>query len=827
MATKITLTFFLFSIPFFAHAYTIIPFWQEDFGGGQLPSGWSVEDPTNNAVFWQHCNGFNDCPLEVLSSLGLFPDERFQSTSMENGFAYLFPFGEGGGIEEHHSILETQSIDCSNKPQVFLAFSTFIMTKNSDPETAAVLEVRNSNSPVWVPFTIFPFLTQDLVQPERFFPEPDQHRIQSYNGQYVCLDISSVAAGQKEVFVRWRWDWTGDQEYCWLIDDIELLDKNPLHENAVWGIQSGEGDFDGGLNGWAVPPLATCNWVWSANGLVDYPDSDDRADGKGCSCTLKNGVAMMNGVCSASLQDHYAELISPTIDLSGATSGKRLGLRFNQAGAIGNNSGNSLPVTSVMVSTDGGQNFTDTIFLNLVEPFRKSFCKNTLLPLPATINGTGEFVFKFVFSGSSFYWVIDDVRVVELFDYDLKISEDYYSVAPNYSTPPGLVRPIGFAAEVQNRGSLAQDFVKLYAEVFDDFSMDMVFRDTLFLGVLEPGAYSSDTFFSKKFLPLPHRAYTVFYTVEGDGFEEYEKDNRVVFRFNTQSATYSKNSGRYSINGGFTPVSNDLRYEIGNCFYMPPGSDATALSMQFAISNGRQMYEFDDDVSFGINLYQWQNGDANGDFLANLDEYEKIAETIYQLEADLLPWEVITVPFPDPVPLEAGAYYFVTVNYFSPASANFQQMPFFIASSEEINYSSVYYQSLEGGQPAFTSMLRLWGESDFEANAWGLLRIPYLNLNVEPTTPSIDVFAEEDFVSLFPNPTAGQLNIEFLNDKITNGTAIEIYDICGQLALPRQNLTGYVSQIPIDVSQLRSGMYNLRVTSRHKAISKKFVVASY
>ena len=826
MNAKITISVILVSLSLSAFCKNVIPFWQEDFSLGSLPSGWLGYDTNDEPIIWQHCENYNLSPLMQLTQLGLFPDEQFNSRSMENGFAYIFPYNRGAANQHHESSLETGSIDCSNQSQVFLSFNTFIMSRYSDPRDSVFVEVRNGNSPFWMKFTVFPTLSQSQVENHPKFPEAP--RIQSINGQFVCIDISAMAANMSDVHIRWTWSWTGTAEYCWLIDDVELLDENPLDVNALWGSQPGEGDFSNGLNGWSAVSNGACKWAWNANGLVDYPDPNDEADGYGCSCTVENGVALMDATCDpAAPTNYFSELISPVIDLSMVSADKRLGLRFHESGAVGNNNGaNALPLTSIMVSVDGGQTFIDTIFLNLNEPFSKPFCKNTLVPLPLPVIGADEFVFKFVFSGSTFYWMIDDVRVVEMFDNDLRLSEDYFAVAPNYSIPAGLEQPIAFAAEVQNIGQLAQDFTTLYVEVVNDHTQERVFKDSLFLGTILPGETLEENMFSKKFKPAPEQSYTGFYTLVGDGEEENTADNKVTFRFNTRGSTYSKTIDRYAINGGFSVNTFNPRYEIGNCYYIPAGQSMSATAMQFAVANG-QIYA-DAGLQVDVNLYRWKKGnntgDVNGDGKANQNEFEKIATTEFSFEVAYSILDIIEVPFPSPIELEEETYYFITIDYWSPAIFNGQQVPFFIAASEQINYASMFEQSILCGQPAYTSMLRKSGENEFTSNAWGLLRTPYINLSLNKTTTVADPTADQLPIILYPNPTTGQMQLEILEGQFRNGIAYEVFDICGHLALPRQTVEGYVSQLPIDVSLLSNGLYNLRVVSESRVGVHRFVV---
>ena len=819
MIAKSTITTILF-LSLFSQIFAnqVVPFWQEDFSGDQLPSNWIVEDESINPVEWQQCTGFVSCPLADLNSLDLFPDERFQSFSQENGYAYIMPFTEGGA---HRSYLQTPMIDCSDKTEVFVSFNTFIMVRHSRPDKDAILEVRSANNPNWTAFTIFPHLNQNQVEFDPNFPIGGSLRLQSYNGQHICLDISDIAAQEEQVEIRWKWEWSGEEEYCWLVDDVQLLDANPLDKNVVWGNLPGEGDFDGGLNDWTSTLSQPCQWEWSPDGLVNFPD-DNLADGTACSCTLGNGVALMNAFCDEEPANHLAELISPTIDLSSISPDTKLGVRFNQSGRKGNNNSNlNLPLNSIMVSIDGGSTFIDTIFQNVTEPFNKGFCKNTMIPLPSEVSGASEFVFKFIFSGSSVFWIIDDVRIVELNEYDLKVSEDYFAVAENYSTPSWMIQPMSFLAEVQNVGSLDQDNVRLNLRIIEDTSHMIVFRDSLLLGNIASGEFGPAINFPQTFVPEANKAYTAFYEVTGANDDQNPNNNIVSFRFRTDKNYFSKNKDKYSMNGGFAPQGVFLNYEIGNCYYIPEGGKVAATGMQFALADPDDLYEI--GFTLGINLYRWSKGgnkgDVNGDLRANTNEFEKVVDTFFTVNEKYYLFDIIEVPFSGELIFEEDTYYFVTVDYFAPVNG----APFFIAASEEVNYSAAYEKSLSEGRPAYVSMLRKGLESDFEVNAWGLLRIPFIQLKVDGFTETEPVAVGEGSISLFPNPAADIIYLDLTIADIRSGLAYEIYDICGRLVQPRQTVAGYVSQLPIDISQLDDGIYNLHVISEGQVYGQTII----
>lgn len=75
---------------------------------------------------------------------------------------------------------------------------------------------------------------------------------------------------------------------------------------------------------------------------------------------------------------------------------------------------------------------------------------------------------------------------------------------------------------------------------------------------------------------------------------------------------------------------------------------------------------------------------------------------------------------------------------------------------------------------------------------------------------------------LSPNPTNGQLNIEF--KKTTTNISIEIIDALGK-KLIQQNFK-VLNQTTIDVISLSSGIYFLKLISEGNSSTKKFIKCS-
>lgn len=200
------------------------PFLSEDFNSG-LPNNWVRQNLDGNpGALWSWCSQhlpinqpLNGCPL-VFNDL-INKQGPFNATSATNGFAvfdsdlYFF-----NGIFTHNSILQSTPIDCTDKAEVWLKFETHIGVFTLPTANNAVVEV-STDSNAWTRFDFIDLAP--IIQQE---PNPGIAGW-SLNPHYAIIDISSVAANQGKVFIRWRW--RGESEYYWAIDDVALFEEDP------------------------------------------------------------------------------------------------------------------------------------------------------------------------------------------------------------------------------------------------------------------------------------------------------------------------------------------------------------------------------------------------------------------------------------------------------------------------------------------------------------------------------------------------------------------------------------------------------------------------
>lgn len=197
-----------------SNAQAPVPFWSEDFTSG-IPASWTIADASGQNILWTWCPdptlGNTNAGCAPIFNDGINLQEPFKATTASTGFATLDSDAPGSVLPQSHvAELTTSAINCTGKSEVFIAFQSHIGVYTVAAETGAILRV-STDLLNWTDFTLFPGLNTQV----RWSKNPEE----------LVVDISSVAGNQSTVYVQWQW--TGNWEYFWNLDDIAIYDENP------------------------------------------------------------------------------------------------------------------------------------------------------------------------------------------------------------------------------------------------------------------------------------------------------------------------------------------------------------------------------------------------------------------------------------------------------------------------------------------------------------------------------------------------------------------------------------------------------------------------
>jgi hypothetical protein len=202
-----------------ANAQLAVPFWSEDFTNG-LPATWTTTDQSNQNKLWTWCANPSDddtapgCP--PIWNDGTNGQVPFASTSAATGFVTADSDEFGELPQDHISQLTTSAINCSGKNAVYVKFESLLGTYTYDADDKAILKV-STDKINWTNFQVFSGLTRSVRW--------------SNNPEIAIIDITSVAANKPTIYLQW--EWTGNFEYMWNLDDVKVYGENPTPKHDL------------------------------------------------------------------------------------------------------------------------------------------------------------------------------------------------------------------------------------------------------------------------------------------------------------------------------------------------------------------------------------------------------------------------------------------------------------------------------------------------------------------------------------------------------------------------------------------------------------------
>jgi len=182
--------------------------------GWSLPAGWQIVEETDFGCPWIWRAG-----TDSIKGLLTFEPGHAYSKSPEDGYLVLpmdeYNYKDGVSTSNGATVwFQLPPIDCSTHPGVLISFRQFFRCYYT-PDCR--IQVSNDLGAHWANYSVL-FETPISIFCKNPYPE---------------VNISEVAAGMPEVWIRFLWN--SMERYFWCIDDIELMesyDNDILLENS-------------------------------------------------------------------------------------------------------------------------------------------------------------------------------------------------------------------------------------------------------------------------------------------------------------------------------------------------------------------------------------------------------------------------------------------------------------------------------------------------------------------------------------------------------------------------------------------------------------------
>lgn len=179
---------------------SVASFWSDDFSNA---ANWTISNQTGNSDNWV---------IGTTVPSGTFPIPAITSTSAANGYA-MFDSDLLCSGDQIADLTTANSINCSSESSVVLTFEQYY--RRYDDSTFVFVSVDNVN---WTKFPV-----------NQSYPN---NVLSATNPEVVTVDITSVAANQATVWIRFQF-WSPSTYttgpggapgcgYAWMIDDVAL-----------------------------------------------------------------------------------------------------------------------------------------------------------------------------------------------------------------------------------------------------------------------------------------------------------------------------------------------------------------------------------------------------------------------------------------------------------------------------------------------------------------------------------------------------------------------------------------------------------------------------
>ncbi len=618
-------------------------------------------------------------------------------------------------------------------------------------------------------------------------------------------------------------------------DETGLIGFGDTTDVVVWGDQPGQGDFEGGLNDWTSINVSCGNgndtiqlWQWTGN-----QSTTPASCGTGTinSLTACNGAVFMNSnglddagdVCAAPgtgecPAPHVGELLSPNIDVSGSDAAG-FSLKFVQSMR------QFQSTHQISWSVDGGQTWLDTATVNSEVAVNSASTGIIRVPLVGT-SGADSIRVKFIYDANYYYWMIDDVQIVEQEANNLRVNSNFFAVAPNAGQPLAFAEPIPFLADIENIGAATQTNTVLNMTITDQggtelFSADLDYGDVMGNELVENQP------FGDVFTPTMTGTHTATYSITSDQEDADLDNNTQSFQFVVTDSTFSKELGpTRDVFPARTNYDENEPYSwaYGNYYYVPEANGNAITSVSFVVANGEELAG---EVAV-ITLYKWL-GDANANEEMDVEERETLGFTLYEIQGTETVNDLITIPFPDPaedpITLEDETEYVIMIEYFTDQT----EVTLSLGASEEFDYGAQVFTSQLLGAARYSALLGVAGDlttESYSSVGFGRDIAPVVRLNVGTLVTNTNNLASlSNEFSVFPNPTTDYINVFFDLEEVAREATVRVMDISGRTVLVREFDNVQRETVNLNLNNLAQGTYLMEVTTDKATGTKRFVVS--
>ncbi len=638
-------------------------------------------------------------------------------------------------------------------------------------------------------------------------------------------------------------------------------EPEPSTDVVIWSEDFAEGP--GEFTSIGFPDSLEHVWVWDENGSVltygaNGPGSASLAS-SGCNgamgfpagfyITGSTGLSENIPDDPSLYTDFNSQLNSPSLDLSQYAC---VSVKWNESFQGLNAGARSSYGAYFEYSVDGGETWSG-VDLNDTDENNTVYIRDQEHPLIGA-GGSSDVRLRFSYDADFYWWIIDNIQVIERKDNDMRAQSNFYAIAPSAFMPVTQIDEVRFLVDVLNRGCDTQTNTMVNCTCIDETSGAVVFTEDLAYGSVDADSLAQNKEFLTRFTPPAGvvTTYTCTYTVSSDEADQNEADNSQSFTFAvTDEMQFRKENGRTR---SLTPLASafwedtDVHWwEIGNVFYATSstGLDEEPLyltSVDFQVNNASVL----GDQQVNAWLYAVTDNDFNGLIdMEDPSEIKRLGVGIYNFTGFESPDTIITVNLeqwdvPEDLIVKANTHYFASIEF----QPDILDLDMFIAASEEYDYSAAMYVTRSQDDDEITppsstndiryshgfivgkdKILRLQPTNDLTTLNFGDDLVPFVRLNFSDELVSNNDLSSDIAVEVYPNPASVEINLNLDIIEAAENLNVQIVDIRGNVVLSRAYDNVQTMKEAYNISHLSDGIYFMHLSSKQGIQTKRFVVA--
>ena len=464
-------------------------------------------------------------------------------------------------------------------------------------------------------------------------------------------------------------------------------------------------------------------------------------------------------------------------------------------------------IARIAFSIDGGTTWTDTMEVHPEILVNESTASDyeVMLNMPSNIAGNSAVHLQFIYDGTVLYntsyygyyfWMIDDVRLIETPDHLLVRQDDvfggwwlgYQSTGDyglDYTFNPmaqALNNPYRFESVLRNIGASTQTNTKLNI-IVEDENANNVFSASSNSTSINTGL--NDTLATlSNFTPSNMGLYNISFWASSDSFPTTDTLVRsTIITDSVYGIDYDWNSDGANMPGSRWLVGRTCGGQVvGNAFDIYDNTQLTSISF------------FVDDESVAGAEVAVQLYETDGQiYLAESDPY-------YLQNNDLGSW--VTVPLLNPYPLFSGTSYIAAVK--GSQHPTDTMMITSLALATNVSYIQ------DNGCDIGTQGFGFW----YTATTAMGIRMNFGDISLYDKNHEL-----KSNVNIYPNPTTGVFNISLMKNE---DCVISIDNVLGQTIYNK--IHNNLNSTTIDFSKLEKGVYMVNIQFDNSSSLTKVVV---